>query len=606
MLNNKILIIEDEQAVIDSIKDSLEREEYDILSANNGKDGMEIYKKDKPILIILDLRMPVMDGIELLVQLEIKPSDQCFVIVLTGHGDDDDMERCFELGVSAFLRKPFNIFELIGMVKHCIALKYTQIELLDEIYEHKRAKKKAEHLASFPQMSINPILELNLSGIVTFYNNAAMNVVEKLGLNKNVNIFLPKDINEILKNFEHQNEPQLYREVEIEGQIFAENIHFLREFNVVRIYTRDITKRKNAEEEIRKLSTAVEQSPSIVVITNTKGYIEYSNPKFTKITGYTLEEVKGKSNRILKSGKQQQEVYEKLWTTITLGKEWRGEFYNKKKNGDLYWESASISPIKNKQGDVTHFVKVAEDVTKRKEQEELLEKSHNELEQRVEERTSELKISLREKELLLKEVHHRVKNNLQVVISLLALQARQITDQLYVDMFRDCQSRIESMALVHEKLYRSKDLSDINFKEYISDLTTSLFHSYTVDSDKVSLNTEVDNVSLEIDIAIPCGLVINELLSNALKYAFPGKTAGIITVILRTIDKDSLELIVSDNGIGIPTHIDYRKTKTLGLKLVSGIVEKQLLGTMELERIEGTRFKINFENRNKSNKINTL
>ena len=144
MLNNKVLVIDDEQVVIDSVKDSLKREKLEILSANNGKVGLEVYEEEKPILIILDIRMPVMDGIEFLEHLKLKPSDSCFVIVLTGHGDDDAMEKCFNFGINAFLKKPFNVFELIGLVNNSIALKKAQMKIEEKNRELEIAIEEVE------------------------------------------------------------------------------------------------------------------------------------------------------------------------------------------------------------------------------------------------------------------------------------------------------------------------------------------------------------------------------------------------------------------------------------------------------------------------------
>jgi PAS domain S-box-containing protein len=152
----------------------------------------------------------------------------------------------------------------------------------------------------------------------------------------------------------------------------------------------DLTEQKRAEEELGKLSQAVEQSSSTVIITDCKGKIEYVNPKFTQLTGYTPEEAMGQNAGILKSGHTPQEVYDRLWDTITSGREWKGEFLNKKKDGELFWESASIAPVIDPQGVITHFIAVKEDITERKRAEEALRKAHDELEQRVEERTAEL------------------------------------------------------------------------------------------------------------------------------------------------------------------------------------------------------------------------
>ncbi|MGR3179398.1 MAG: PAS domain-containing protein [Candidatus Anammoxibacter sp.] len=197
-------------------------------------------------------------------------------------------------------------------------------------------ERRIERLASFPQLNTNPILELDCFGAIIFHNDAAIEILKKLGLKKDLNRFLPKDIYDILKNLDLKRKEQLYREVEIEGLTFAENIHIVPEYNVVRIYCSDITKRKQSEEHIRKLHRVFEQSQIIVMITDIKGEIEYVNPMFTKITGYTFEEAIGKNPRILNSGKQSSEIYKEMWSAIKSGHVWKGEFCNKDKNGVYY------------------------------------------------------------------------------------------------------------------------------------------------------------------------------------------------------------------------------------------------------------------------------
>jgi len=204
-----------------------------------------------------------------------------------------------------------------------------------------------------------------------------------------------------------------------------------------------------------------------------------------------------------------------------------------------------------------------------------------------------LRASLHEKEILLKEIHHRVKNNMQVISSLLSLQSRHLTDKAAIEMFRESQQRIRSMALVHEKLYQSKDLSRIDFSKYIESLIMFLFHSYRVNSDLVRMKTEVRNVLLDINSAIPCGLIINELVMNALKHAFPGGRKGEIIVSLQPSGDDRFILSVSDDGVGFPAGLDFHKTETLGMQLVTMLVD-QLDGTISLERKPGTRFEVVF------------
>lgn len=205
-----------------------------------------------------------------------------------------------------------------------------------------------------------------------------------------------------------------------------------------------------------------------------------------------------------------------------------------------------------------------------------------------------IKKSLNEKEVLLREIHHRVKNNMQIISSLLRLQSQTMKDKTYSQVFEESQNRITSMALVHEKLYQSKDLAKIDFNAYIRDMVTGLFQSYGISTDRIKLIFDVGEVSLGINSAIPCGLIINELVTNSLKYAFPDGRKGEIKIIVHEIDNE-MELVISDNGVGIPEVIDFRNTGSLGLKLVSILAERQLKGNVNLNRKAGTEFRIRFK-----------
>ncbi|MBA7648777.1 hypothetical protein ES703_56567 [subsurface metagenome] len=216
------------------------------------------------------------------------------------------------------------------------------------------------------------------------------------------------------------------------------------------------------------------------------------------------------------------------------------------------------------------------DITRRKQAEELT------------------KTALQEKEVLLKEIHHRVKNNMQIISSLLKLQMRNIKSKKLEKVFQESQDRIRVMALVHELLYRSRTLAGINLKIYISDLTKNLFHSYRPRSKKISLRIDSDQIILGIDQAIPCGLVITEIISNSLKHAFTAAQKGEIWIEAHLVDSEEIELIVGDNGKGMPKSIDYRISKTLGLELVTGLVESQLGGSLKMSRVSGTQFTIRF------------
>jgi two-component sensor histidine kinase len=206
---------------------------------------------------------------------------------------------------------------------------------------------------------------------------------------------------------------------------------------------------------------------------------------------------------------------------------------------------------------------------------------------------SQVQTSLKEKEILLKEIHHRVKNNLQVISSLLSLQSAQIKEPLTAQLFRDSQNRVRSMALIHEKLYQSRDLARIDFKGYIDSLSSYLTRSFAVEARGIQFHIEVDDISLEIDQAIPCGLIITELISNSLKYAFPNKRQGEVWIRFNMDANRLLHLNVGDDGVGIPETIDFQNTTSLGLQLVNSLV-MQLEGTVELVRRGGTEFQITF------------
>ncbi len=208
-----------------------------------------------------------------------------------------------------------------------------------------------------------------------------------------------------------------------------------------------------------------------------------------------------------------------------------------------------------------------------------------------------IKISLKEKEVLLQEIHHRVKNNLQIVDGLIQMQVRRSHDLNVIAVLRDSQSRIASIALVHEKLYCSDTLANIDFAYYLPDLTAHLFESYKISSSQIQLILKVEPILVDIETAIPCGLIINELVSNALKYAFPDNREGIIQIEFyqghRPTSPPQLELFVRDNGIGLPADFQIQNTRSLGMTLVQGLVE-QLEGVLEIRYQPGAEFKITF------------
>jgi two-component sensor histidine kinase len=200
--------------------------------------------------------------------------------------------------------------------------------------------------------------------------------------------------------------------------------------------------------------------------------------------------------------------------------------------------------------------------------------------------------SLEEKEVLLKEVHHRVKNNLQVVASLLRMQAQGTKDEVLVRALRDSQDRVESMALIHEQLYETDDLREVDLARHVSMLAANLFQSYGVASERIARDIAIDPLPLAVDRAIPAGLILNELISNALKHGFPEDRSGSISIQGGRCD-GRIVLSVSDDGVGIPENVPMTKPKSLGLEIVRTLT-RQLKGIFEVDRSHGTTFRISF------------
>jgi PAS domain S-box-containing protein len=225
--------------------------------------------------------------------------------------------------------------------------------------------------------------------------------------------------------------------------------------------------------------------------------------------------------------------------------------------------------------DDAYIVMVARDITERKAFE------------------NALKSSIKEKEVLIREIHHRVKNNMQIISSLLNLQKQYVHDEEASSVLLESQNRVKSMAMIHEKLYKTQNFSEINFGDYITSLVDDLFSSYGSYSGRIKKEMIFDEIMLGLETAIPCGLIISELVTNTLKYAFPNQMEGEFRIEMYEID-GLYHLIISDNGVGIPPNINFDKTETLGLVLVDSLVN-QLEGTVELERNGGTKFKIIFK-----------
>jgi PAS domain S-box-containing protein len=292
------------------------------------------------------------------------------------------------------------------------------------------------------------------------------------------------------------------------------------------------------------------------------------------LLGYDRTELLGNPVEMVFADKNQKFILKSNNSSNTINTINHIETYLKSKNGKIIPVLLSDSIIQNKDHQTIGIVCIGNDI------------------EEIKEAQYKVKASLKEKEVLLREIHHRVKNNLQIISSLLNIQSNYIKDKEDLELLRESQTRIKSMAIIHEGLYKSNDFTHINFKDYIHSLIHYISVHYNL-SPKIQINVDVKNILLNIETAIPCGLIINELVTNSIKHAFPPESEGKIKVSLN-FNMGTFILRVSDDGIGFPTNIDFRNTKTLGLRLVN-ILSNQLDGTIELDTQHGTEFIIHFK-----------
>lgn len=295
-----------------------------------------------------------------------------------------------------------------------------------------------------------------------------------------------------------------------------------------------------------------------------------TNDKFSEVSGYSSDEIKKMHGMDFFAGEDKRLIEAKIREVFEKGESnTEADFISRDGKAIPYYFTGSRIMKDGK----PILIGMGVDITESKHREQIIE------------------ASLKEKEVLLREIHHRVKNNLQLISSILNLQSNYIKDKKALEAFRESQNRIRSMALIHERLYRSSYLSNINIKEYINEITANLFSSYSYESKKIKLNINAADLNLEVDKCIAIGLILNELISNSLKHGFPEEAKGEININLYPGKDQRLTLIFSDNGRGMPKDFDFRSTETLGLQLIMSLVE-QHNGLIELDNTNGVKFTI--------------
>ncbi|KAF0171386.1 MAG: response regulator [Limisphaerales bacterium] len=487
----------------------------------------------------------------------------------------------------------------------------TNASLQNEVAERKRAEEQVRQLntdlerrvkevQAVLESALDCIVNVDHQGRITEFNPAAERTfgrtrAEAVG-QRMVELIIPPALRErhsqaFARHLATGETNILGRRIELTA-LRADGGEFPVELAVTRVpgmekppaftaFIRDITASKQAEshlaaalKELKDVKVALDEH-SIVAITDAQGKITYVNDKFCAISQYPRAELLGRDHRIINSGHHPKEFIRELWATIGRGRVWKGEIKNRAKDGSFYWVDTTIVPFLQPDGKPCQYIAIRTDITANKLAEE------------------RIRASLREKEVMLKEIHHRVKNNLQVVSSLLRLQARNLKHPETIAAFEESGTRVQSMALVHEKLYQSSSLSELDFAAYAQSLTDSLLRAFGTDASVIRLHLDMDKVHLDINQAIPCALILNELVSNTLKYAFPDGRAGEIRIRLRADAERSVCLMVGDNGVGLPADLDPRNARTLGLQLVATLVT-QLRASLEIRRTHGTGYALVF------------
>ena len=377
--------------------------------------------------------------------------------------------------------------------------------------------------------------------------------------------------NRSLFHFKHRLANGEIRDVEVySGMIFIDEKYFL--YSIVH----DISERVTAQKELMKFKLGIENSPNMILITDTEGRIEYANKAFQKKYGYSLDEIMGETPQIIKSGRYGGEFYREYWETLLSKEVVKGEMINKTKQGEEIYISYSTNPIVDKKGNLNGFIAIQDDVTKQKKAEK------------------ELSESLEEKEVLLSEIHHRVKNNLAIISALLELNLYHKDEETTIEEFvHSSQMRIKAIAEVHEMLYQSDQFTQISFNEYIERLVRKIQELVKNQEQEIRFITEVEDIDLNINQAIPVGLMIDELLMNSMKFGFNGRSKGQIKI---GLDKqgDDVLITLEDNGDGSSIKTYQERSTSLGKTLLDVLIS-QIEGEFNFwQTDEGAIYRIRF------------
>jgi len=585
----RVLIVEDSKDDTEVIRLEFKRRGYAIEwdRVENSEDMKKALKKQQWDLIVSDYSMPHFNGLEALELAREKCSDLPFILVSGAIGEETAVE-VMKKGAHDYIMKD-SLVRLVPAVER---------ELKDAaIRREKRKADKAlreseKKFRVITENSADAIFITNQKGEYIYVNKAASDM---LGYTQNE--LTKMSIPDISPRYTDDGPPKEFRQLLETGNLFSE-IELQRkdgtivsvEINAVILPNkmifgscRDIVERKKAEKALKeseeRYQLAVDATQDGIWDWDITTGVDYFSPRWCEIIGYSYDDLELPHDYDSWASRIHPDDYERvqdaLKAHIEEGKEYNVDYRHRHKSGKFRWQNSKGKVIFDDDGKPIRMVGCIRDITEKKKTDEKIKKD------------------IKEKEIMLHEIHHRVKNNMQIITSLIRLQSQDLKNEEDKEKFMVTQNRIRAMALIHENLYESSNLSQINFSKYVKRMTTHLRAVHSTLSDRVKFNIDAEKIILDINQAIPCGLIINELVTNSLTHGFPKGKKGSISVNINADKKGNVTLIVADSGVGLPSKFNFQNPKALGMRLVSDLV-KQLKGTIKLMREKGTIVTINF------------
>jgi len=585
----KILVVDDEPDSLQIISRIILDDGYAVITADSGDTALAAARRELPDLVLLDVVMPIVDGFEACRRIKAEPSLQdCYVMMFSGKRlDAEDQARGLEAGADGYLTKSFVRREFLGRLNSLIRIQQTQKQLRNREVWFRSAVSNVR----------DGVLATDKDGRIIYMNPAAEEITG-WSLQDAMDM-KSEEIYRIRNDQTGERRPDPVCRVLNEGIIIGLSNHTLlfRKDGTTRFIADSAAPMRNDDKSLAGVLLVFQDVSSMreKEITLQAAFREYdgifqavchptmlldadhriinANQATLDLTAMSLESIRGMKCHHIYHNSDDPAAECPMTTTLQSGKPEQRDMEMAAMGRQFM---VSCTPVFDETGHLKHVIHIATDITRRKQAED------------------KIRGALREKETLLQEVHHRVKNNMQVISSLLELQAGRAENPDVREMLRNSKNRVHAMSMVHELLYNSQDLSSIELDLFLTRLINGLFQSYRVDSGRIGCDVRVAAIRAAISIANPLGLIVNELVSNAIKYAFPGDRKGRILLELKA-DRGGLRLQICDDGVGLPAGIDPERSRTLGLKLVQTLAVTQLEGSLELLPGAGTCYRIHFD-----------